>query len=34
MKIVELVRIVPETFWAVRFDGNEENEHQEPIPAS
>lgn len=27
MKIVELVRIVPETLWAAWFDGNEENEY-------
>ena len=26
MKIVELTRIVPETLWAARFEGNEENE--------
>lgn len=26
MKIVELTRIVPETLWAARFEGNTENE--------
>jgi hypothetical protein len=26
MKIVELTRIIPETLWAARFEGNEENE--------
>lgn len=26
MKIVELTRIVPETLWAARFEGNDENE--------
>ncbi|WP_026629129.1 hypothetical protein [Dyadobacter alkalitolerans] len=27
MKIVELIRIVPETLWAARFEENEENEY-------
>jgi hypothetical protein len=26
MKIIELTRIVPETLWAVRFEGAVENE--------
>jgi hypothetical protein len=27
MKIIELVRIVPETLWAARFEGIKENEY-------
>ncbi len=27
MRIIELVRIVPETLWAARFEKNEENEY-------
>lgn len=26
MKIVEFTRVVPETLWAARFEGNDENE--------
>nr|WP_295935050.1 hypothetical protein [uncultured Dyadobacter sp.] len=26
MKIIELIRIIPETLWAARFEGNQENE--------
>ncbi|PSL32531.1 hypothetical protein [Dyadobacter jiangsuensis] len=26
MKVIELIRIIPETLWAARFEGNEENE--------